>query len=478
MDNNNNSNSYYQPYNGQYNGQYANYQQQYGTTPSPQKTPKHKGPAAKVWGKVGVGALVGLAFGICASLACWGIFKITGFADKLGRGLAAEVQDSSDVTSAAEAATDQINELLREAQDAVDNIPKVSISTDEDGNKTRVVTYGSGDDITGMVADTMPAMVSIVGNYTEYVRYFGQTFKQSGTGSGSGIIIGKNDDELLIATNNHVVENAEDLKVVFINDKDVEGVVKGTDSDMDLAIIAVKLDDLDDETKAAITTAKLGSSDDLKLGEQVVAIGNALGFGQSVTRGIVSALDREVEQEDGTTGTFIQTDAAINQGNSGGALLNLDGEVVGINSNKIGGSLVEGMGYAIPISAAEPILDNLMTMQTRTKAADGKGGFLGVNVTDVTSDANEIYGMPVGVYIREVTKGGAAEAAGLLRGDIITKLDGVKISDKESLVDRLRYYQPGETVDIVIERPGIDGSYKEKTIAVTLGAYSDTPSTK
>jgi len=324
-------------------------------------------------------------------------------------------------------------------------------------------------DATDVVEKVMPAMVSIVNNYTQTATYFGQPIEQDGTASGSGIIVGENDTELLIATNYHVIEDAKELTVHFIDDADVNAVVKGSDPDMDLAVIAVKLADMEQSTLDSVKIAKLGDSDSLKLGQSVIAIGNALGYGLSVTGGYVSALNREVEMDDGSKGTFIQTDAAINPGNSGGALINMNGEVIGINSNKIGGTVVEGIGYAIPISAAEPILSDLMTYETREKVDDSQVGYLGIIPQSVTSDAAELYGMPEGVYVSQVEDGTPAAEAGLLRGDIIQKLDNKKVSTADELREQLKYYSAGETIDVLVMR-SINGEYVERTVTVTLGA--------
>jgi len=252
----------------------------------------------------------------------------------------------------------------------------------------------------------------------------------------------------------------------------VEAVVKGTDSDMDLAVIAVPLDALDVDTINAIHIAELGDSDALQLGEPVIAIGNALGYGQSVTGGWVSALNREIELEDGSIGTFIQTDAAINPGNSGGALLNISGEVIGINSNKIGGTAIEGIGYAIPISAAQPILEELMAKETRTKVTNGNSGYLGIVPQSVTSDVAQIYGMPEGVFVSSMEPGTPAANGGMLRGDIIIKLDGNRLSTAEELRELLEYYAAGETVEIIVKR-NIDGEYVDVVLQVTLGSRAE-----
>ena len=322
----------------------------------------------------------------------------------------------------------------------------------------------------------MPAMVSIVNNFTETANVFGQQYTQEEAASGSGIIVGKTDDELLIVSNNHVVESADTLTVTFIDGSEAQAQVKGLDSDMDLAVIAVSLNDLSDDTKNAITVATLGSSDDLKLGEPVIAIGNALGYGQSVTNGIVSALNREITLENGSTGlengstgTFIQTNAAINPGNSGGALLNMNGEVIGINSNKIGGTAVEGMGYAIPITSASPIIADLMERQTRTKVAEDEVGYIGISLQEVTSQISQMYNMPEGIYVVSVEEGSAAANAGIMKGDIITKFDGSSISSYSDLQKMLQYYAAGDSVTITVQRPQ-NGEYVSVELNLTLGS--------
>ncbi len=312
-------------------------------------------------------------------------------------------------------------------------------------------------------------MVSIVNNFTETANVFGQQYTQEEAASGSGIIVGKTDDELLIVSNNHVVESADTLTVTFIDGSEAQAQVKGLDSDMDLAVIAVSLNDLSDDTKNAITVATLGSSDDLKLGEPVIAIGNALGYGQSVTNGIVSALNREITLENGSTGTFIQTNAAINPGNSGGALLNMNGEVIGINSNKIGGTTVEGMGYAIPITSASPIIADLMERQTRTKVAEDEVGYIGISLQEVTSQISQMYNMPEGIYVVSVEEGSAAANAGIMKGDIITKFDGSSISSYSDLQKTLQYYAAGDSVTVTVQRPQ-NGEYVSIELNLTLGS--------
>ncbi len=345
---------------------------------------------------------------------------------------------------------------------------------DETPIKTTTVTGESlavVTDVTGVVSEVMPAMVMIHNNYTASASYFGYVTQEEATASGSGIIVGENDTELLIATNYHVIEGADTLEVIFSDDSAIEAVVKGTDSEMDLAVIAVMLDDISSETRETIKIATLGDSNALTLGEPAIAIGNALGYGQSVTTGVISALNREVEISEGKTQTFIQTDAAINPGNSGGALLNIQGEVIGINSNKIGGETVEGMGYAIPISVAQPIIDKLMNEQTKLKVSAEDRGYIGISGVSVTADVSAGYGIPQGVYVAEVSRGGGAEAAGIAKGDVITEFDGMEITSMDDLQTRLQYYAAGTTVQIkVMRQNGIE--YVESTYDVTLGAAS------
>ena len=349
--------------------------------------------------------------------------------------------------------------------------------------------------VAGVAQATMSSIVAITSvSVQEIPSFFGYGTRQyQSAGSGSGIIVGENDSELLIATNNHVVSGATTLTVCFAGsdvvgaeeetqamasssdgDADVDNAVsakiKGTDEENDLAVVAVEKSDIPDETMEEIKIAQMGSSDDLVVGEQVVAIGNALGYGQSVTSGWISALNRSISTEDGEASGLIQTDAAINPGNSGGALLNMNGEVIGINAAKYADSQVEGMGYAIPISKAEPILEELMNRETRDKVEDSsKVGYMGVKAADLTTEAIQMYNMPAGAFITEVTEGGAADNAGIKKGDIIVKLDGQKVSGKDDLVDKLQYYEAGENIEVVISRAN-SGEYKEQTIAVILGS--------
>ena len=371
-------------------------------------------------------------------------------------------------------------------------------SSTESSVKSIVAESGT---VAGVAQATMSSIVAITSvSVQEIPSFFGYGTRQyQSAGSGSGIIVGENDSELLIATNNHVVSGATTLTVCFaggdvvgaeeetqamasgdsITDSSdssvdvnnaVSAKIKGTDEENDLAVIAVEKSDIPEETMNEIKIAQMGSSDDLVVGEQVVAIGNALGYGQSVTSGWVSALNRTISTEDGDTSGLIQTDAAINPGNSGGALLNMKGEVIGINAAKYADSQVEGMGYAIPISKAEPILEELMNRETRDKIEDtSKAGYMGIKAADLTTEAIQMYNMPAGAFLTEVTPGGAADKAGIKKGDIVVKLDGQKVSGKNDLVDKLQYYESGETVEVVIARAN-NGEYKEETVEVTLGS--------
>lgn len=321
------------------------------------------------------------------------------------------------------------------------------------------------------------SVVAITNQSVQEVQTMFGTMQQQSTGSGSGVIIGKNDTELLIATNNHVVSGAESLTVCFNDDKDAvfDAKIKGTDADNDLAVIAIKLSDISKDVLNSISVATLGDSTQMEVGDQVVAIGNALGFGQSVTSGVISALDREVTIDD-TTATLMQTDAAINPGNSGGALFNMKGEVIGINSAKYASDQVEGMGFAIPMAKAQGIIENLMNQETRDKLTSDYG-FLNITGQDVSSDVAEMYGIPEGVYVSGTTDGGAAANAGIQKGDIITKLGNTTITSISQLKEELQYYKAGETVEITLQRNSDNKGYQEQTVKVTLDNASEQSNT-
>lgn len=375
-----------------------------------------------------------------------------------------------------------------------------NVNTESDtGAATPVSTNVSS--VADIVQNTMPSVVAITAVSVQEIQdwWSGQTQQYEGVGSGSGIIIGQNDEELLIATNNHVVTDAKNVSVSFYGDEvdatvlesesaqygqnadelaqeyaknSVAAQIKGTDVDNDLAVISVQKSDIPEETLSEIKVATMGDSSTLVVGEQVVAIGNALGYGQSVTSGYVSALDRVIATEGSSTSGLIQTDAAINPGNSGGALLNMKGEVIGINSAKFADEQVEGMGFAIPISTAQPILDELMSRETRTIVDEKDAAYLGITCKEVSAEVSQVYKIPSGVFVYEVTEGGAAQKAGVISGDVITALDGTKINSYDELTNQLQYYAAGETVDIVVSRAE-NGEYKEQTLSITLGSKAD-----
>ena len=341
-----------------------------------------------------------------------------------------------------------------------------------DGAKLTTSSSSTGtSDIATIAKNAMPSIVSITNMSVQEVQsFFGGTQQQESTSVGSGIIIGQTDSELLILTNNHVVEGNEKLTVSFVDNESVEANVKGTDSTKDLAVVAVKISDVKDSTMDKIAVATMGDSSKLEVGEQVVAIGNALGYGQSVTSGIVSATERTLDGYEG--GTLIQTDAAINPGNSGGALLNSNGEVIGINTAKVATDSVEGMGYAIPISDASDTIQNLMNQVTKTKVSEAEQGYLGIQGVDVSDESAKMYNMPTGVYISDVVKNGGAQQACLTKGSVITGLEGTTISDMNSLKEQLQYHRVGDKVKVTVQVPGNNGEYTEKTVEVTLGSKS------
>ena len=444
--------------NNSYNYSGANYSSQSGNYQYQQtvQTPKKK--------KGGVGKK--LVAGICvAAIFVGGLgvgyYGLTKNASDSASEIS-QIAESSSTTTTTESTTDS----------------QIKTTTTTSGTASTVVT-----DVTEVVQNAMPSIVSINNTYTSTATYFGQSYSEEQTASGSGIIVGQNDTELLIVTNYHVIEGADKLEVSFYdgdtdesNNTYVEAAVKGTDSDMDLAVIAVQLEDMTSDQLSMISIATLGDSDSLTVGEPAIAIGNALGYGQSVTTGVISALNRVIQLDDDSTGTFIQTDAAINPGNSGGALLNMNGEVIGINSNKIGGTTIEGMGYAIPISTAIPIINELMNEETKIKVSEEEQGYIGISGVSVTSDVSEVYNMPQGVYVAQVTEDGGAAAAGIQKGDIITAFNGEEISSMEDLKSKLEYYAAGTTVTLTVERANSSGSYDEYTFEVTLTSSSTTSS--
>lgn len=345
---------------------------------------------------------------------------------------------------------------------------------------TTAVTKSSSvvtSDVSSIVNDVMPSVVAITNMSVQEVQNFwGQTSQYQSESCGTGIIIAKTDNELLIVTNNHVIADNESLTVTFDDDTSVDADVKGTDPEHDLAVIAVPLNQVSSETMEKIAVATLGDSTALQVGEPAIAIGNAMGYGQSVTTGVISAVNRESTTTDEQTGEteetgvkLIQTDAAINPGNSGGPLVNANGEVIGINSSKLASTTVEGMGYAIPISDVSDIIDNLMNQETKHKVSEEKKRYLGVKGYDVTEESAKKYNMPTGVYVAEIVKGGGAEEAGITKGNVITALNGTTVNSMEELQKELGYYESGKTVSVTIQVPENNGEWTEKTVDVKLG---------
>ena len=467
-------------YNDRYRGDDS--KQKYGYQPGVQQTPApKKRDSAGKW--IAVSALVVIFVCVCIGIGLIGVYSIR----------SANQQDSASV-GVLEVAPDAGDDAKNQEDDgnhaATDSPERSEAGRSGDSSLTEDTTTGDGQvaaaseiaqqqsasavvtDVTQVVEAVMPACVSITNNFTQTVQdFWGQTYSQDETASGSGIIIGENEQELLIVTNNHVVDSTEQLYVQFIDGETVEAQVKGTDASADLAVVAVKLDTSANSTKQEICIARMGDSDSLKIGEPAIAIGNALGYGQSVTTGVISALNRKIESSNSEEGTsLIQTDAAINPGNSGGALLNMRGEVIGINSNKIGGSSIEGMGYAIPISTARPIIEDLMERQTRTKYSEEERGYLGISCINVTSDLSENFSMPQGIFVAQVYSGTGAEAAGLVRGNIVVAFDGVTVQNQEELTKQMQYYKAGESVEITIMVNSANG-YQQKNVTVTLSSY-------
>ncbi|CCY22536.1 putative uncharacterized protein [Firmicutes bacterium CAG:24] len=467
-------------YNDRYRGDDS--KQKYGYQPGVQQTPApKKRDSAGKW--IAVSALVVIFVCVCIGIGLIGVYSI-GSANQLDSASVGVLEVAPDAGDDAKNQEDDGNHA------ATDSPERSEAGRSGDSSLTEDTTAGDGQvaaaseiaqqqsasavvtDVTQVVEAVMPACVSITNNFTQTVQdFWGQTYSQDETASGSGIIIGENEQELLIVTNNHVVDSTEQLYVQFIDGETVEAQVKGTDASADLAVVAVKLDTIANSTKQEICIARMGDSDSLKIGEPAIAIGNALGYGQSVTTGVISALNRKIESSNSEEGTsLIQTDAAINPGNSGGALLNMRGEVIGINSNKIGGSSIEGMGYAIPISTARPIIEDLMERQTRTKYSEEERGYLGISCINVTSDLSENFSMPQGIFVAQVYSGTGAEAAGLVRGNIVVAFDGVTVQNQEELTKQMQYYKAGESVEITIMVNSANG-YQQKNVTVTLSSY-------
>ena len=409
----------------------------YSTGGNQDQGPKKKhGKGASRWAKV---VCTGLVFGVVASAA----FQTTNI-------VAGKVLGTTQTTNKTAKTTTTANSA------------KLTTSSNSSSGTANV---------TEVAKNAMPSIVSITNMSVQEVQnFFGGTQKQKSESAGSGIIVGQNDSELLIVTNNHVVEGSSTLTVTFIDEESVEADIKGTDSDKDLAVVAVPLSKIKDSTMNKIAVATLGDSDKTQVGDQVIAIGNALGYGQSVTTGIVSAKERTMDSYDGK---LLQTDAAINPGNSGGALLNANGEVIGINSAKIATETVEGIGYAIPVSDVSDLITNLMNQKTKTKVAESERGYIGIKGVDVTSDSAQMYNMPTGVYVSEVISGGGAEKAGITKGAVITGIEGTTVDGMDALQEQLQYYKAGEKVKITVQTQSKNGEYEKKDVEVTLGKQSE-----
>ena len=419
----------------------------YSTGGNQDQGPKKKhGKGASRWAKV---VCTGLVFGVVASAA---------------------FQTSNIVAGKVLGTTQTTNKTAKTTTTA--NSAKLTTSSNSSSGTANV---------TEVAKNAMPSIVSITNMSVQEVQnFFGGTQKQKSESAGSGIIVGQNDSELLIVTNNHVVEGSSTLTVTFIDEESVEADIKGTDSDKDLAVVAVPLSKIKDSTMNKIAVATLGDSDKTQVGDQVIAIGNALGYGQSVTTGVISALNRSVSETNEQTGEttesdakLIQTDAAINPGNSGGALLNANGEVIGINSAKIATETVEGIGYAIPVSDVSDLITNLMNQKTKTKVAESERGYIGIKGVDVTSDSAQMYNMPTGVYVSEVISGGGAEKAGITKGAVITGIEGTTVDGMDALQEQLQYYKAGEKVKITVQTQSKNGEYEKKDVEVTLGKQSE-----
>lgn len=435
------------------------YSNPYISYAKPKQKKQHPG-FRKAMRKIGSGIL----FGIFAGFAIYMVLALSGVTGRL----AIVEHASQEMESVKEDILKEVSKqqaVVKPVEGEAEEPVKIE-GTKEDTQIQQMETVTAVvSDVTEVVKSAMPCVVSITNFYTAMDWYGDESEEEA---SGSGIIVGENENELLIVTNYHVIEDSNELSVKFIDDAEVLAYVKGTNIEHDLAVITVFLSDIEAATKQKIAIATLGNSDALQVGEPAIAIGNSLGYGQSVTTGVISALNREVMLDDDTTSFLIQTDAAINPGNSGGALLNVKGEVVGINSNKIADYLIEGMGYAIPISTAKPIIEELMIRETRQKVSDSERSFLGISGTDVTKEVAEIYDMPLGVYVAQVFEDSGAESAGLWKGDIITAFDGETVTHMTQLQEMLEYYAAGTTVEITVMRQG-EAGYQEKIISVTLG---------
>ena len=410
---------------------------------------------------------------LCAGVLTAGaVAGLTGFADKKD-----DQKGSGEYTLLSMAEDDETE--VKETEADENRVAEAEV------DETEAKATGTITGVEDVAREVQPAVVSITNKSVQEVRDLfgmygmygfgwgdgrGRTYTYESESRGSGIIIGQNDSELLIATNYHVVEDATELTVGFVDDEMCKATVKGTDDDNDLAVVSVALSDIPDDTLSKIKVAKIGDSDDLVVGQQVVCIGNALGYGQSVTTGIVSALNRTIKLEGYDNTKLIQTDAAINGGNSGGAMLDMNGHVVGINSAKVASAGVEGMGYAIPISYAKPILEDLMNKKTRTEVVDeDQSAYIGFSGEEVSGDVAQLYNIPEGILVEEVAEGSPAEEAGMKKGDIIVKFDGEDVASMSDLREKLAYYAAGEEITVTVSRAN-EGEYEETKLELTLGA--------
>ena len=469
--------SYRSPYGNRYSGQntygsaysgaqsrphYTSYQDATyrtpGYNPGGQSAQTHKPQGAKkrsFWKRAVAAIVVGVLLGGSAAGAFYGVYKVSGLDEAVATIASAKDVEKSVKPVTTTTSTSKASEKPGEVHEAI------------------ATTTSESNSVSQVVEDVMPAVVAITNAVTVRGQtWWGQTIEQTGESAGSGIIVGENDDELLIVTNQHVISDATTLSVQFVDGSAAEANLKGQDEEADIAVIAVSKKSLSGNTADEIKIAALGDSDSLQVGEQGVAIGNAMGYGQSTTTGIISALGREAELENGKH-ELIQTDAAINPGNSGGALLNMKGELIGINEAKAGqvlsnGTIVEGMGYAIPISTVQPIIDDLMNKETKVKASDDNQSYLGIGGVDVTEDVAGTYDIPEGIYVAQVEAGSAADDAGIVRGDVIVKFDGQSVSSMEDLKDLMQYYEAGTTVELTIKKQS-DGGYTEEKVSVKLG---------
>lgn len=435
----------------------------YNNAYAPNKKARRQHPVLK---KIGFNMLGGLIFGICAG---FGVYMILVFSGVTGR--LAKVEDAAqELELVKEDILEEVSQQQMIVQKEQEQEKETEVKLEGTKEETQIsqmetVTAVVSSDVTEVVKSAMPCVVSIT-NFYEALDWFGD--EAIGEASGSGIIVGENDTELYVVTNYHVIEDNTELSVKFIDDSEVLAYVKGYDEELDLALLTIYLTDISEETKQKIAIATLGDSNALQVGEPAIAIGNSLGYGQSVTTGVISALNREVMVDEYTTHVLIQTDAAINPGNSGGALLNVRGEVIGINSSKIASSEIEGMCYAIPMAIAKPVIEDFMLRETKQKVSDSERSFLGISGTDVTKEVSATYGMPIGVYVAQILEDSGAEAAGIQKGDIIVAFDGQSIASMEELQNLLEYYAAGTTVKVTIMRQG-NGDYQEMEMNVTLG---------